>query len=132
MRNGASCIGCSTVSDHIAYENLTLRSTDEEGTILLENLNASILPGKRVLVHGPNHAARTGLFRASAGLYDAGTGTIERPPAEKLAFLPEQPYLPPGTLRELLVPSGRDDDMTNEQNPRRPPRGGAGTDGDRA
>ena len=115
VRNEASCIGCSTISDHFAYVDLTLRSTDPEGTVLLDRLNASFLPGTRVLVHGPNPAARMALFRASAGLYEAGTGNIVRPPAGKLAFLPERPYLPPGTLRDLLVPSGNDNRMTNEE-----------------
>ena len=63
---------------------------------------------------GPNEAAKKALFRASAGLWDVGTGTILRPPAELLAFLPEQPYVPPSTLREFLVPAGRDGDLTND------------------
>ena len=54
VRNEASCIGCSTISDHFAYVDLTLRSTDPEGTVLLDRLTASFLPGTRVLVHGPN------------------------------------------------------------------------------
>jgi len=37
-----------------------------------------------------------------------------RPPPELIAFVPEQPYVPPGTLRELLVPAGRDGDLTND------------------
>jgi len=113
-RDAASCIGCSTVCDHFAYGDLTLRSKDDDGRILVKDLNISILPGKRVLVTGPNEAAKEALFRASAGLYDVGTGTILRPPAEMLAFLPEQPYLPPTTLRELLIPAGRDGGMTND------------------
>ena len=115
VRNEASCIGCSTISDHFGYKGLTLRSTDPGGTVLLDRLDASFLPGTRVLVHGPQHAARMALFRASAGLYDAGTGNIVRPPPAKLAFLPERPYLPSGTLRELLVPSGSDCRMTNDE-----------------
>ncbi|MCE9520587.1 MAG: ABC transporter ATP-binding protein/permease [Verrucomicrobia bacterium] len=113
-RNTASCIGCETISDHFAYGNLTLRSTGEDGAVILKDLNVSFLPGKRVFVHGPNHAARYALFRASAGLYYAGKGTIVRPPADKLAFLTEQPYIPTSTLRELLLPPGADGEITNE------------------
>ncbi len=114
LRNDASCIGCSTVPDHFSFENLTLRSFDDEGRILVKDLNVSFPPGKRVWVGGPNEAAKKALFRASAGLWDVGTGTILRPPAERLAFLPEQPYVPPSTLRELLVAVGRDGDVTND------------------
>lgn len=112
VRNTASCIGCSTVSDHFAYGDLTLRSTDEDRRILIKDLNVSFPQGKRVLVTGENEAAKLALFRASAGLYDAGSGTILRPPPERLAFLPEQPYLPPSTLRELLIPGDRE--ITND------------------
>ena len=114
IRNQASCIGCSSGSDRFIYTDLTLRAMDPEGAILVKDLNASFVPGKRVLIHGANQAARVALFRASAGLYDAGKGSIVRPPVEKLAFLPEQPYLPPGTARELLVPEGREDNITNQ------------------
>ncbi len=114
LRNAASCIGCATESDHFAYGDLTLRSDDEDDNLLLEKLNVSFLPGKRVWVAGSNLAAKLALFRASAGLYDAGTGTIVRPAPDKIMFLTEQPYLPPSTLRELLVPAHRGHDMTNE------------------
>lgn len=113
-RDTASCIGCSTVCDHFAYADLTLRAADDENRILVKGLNVSFLPGRRVLVTGSNDAAKAALFRASAGLYDTGTGTILRPPVEDLAFLPEQPYVPPSTLRELLIPAGRDGEPTDE------------------
>jgi vitamin B12/bleomycin/antimicrobial peptide transport system ATP-binding/permease protein len=114
LRNNASCIGCSTVSDHFAYGGLTLRSGDDEDRILVKDLNVAFAPGKRVWVGGPNEAAKEALFRASAGLWDVGSGTILRPPVEQLAFLPEQPYVPPSTLRELLVPAGRDGELSND------------------
>lgn len=114
IRNESSRIRCSTGSDRFIYSGVTLRSMDEEGTILVEDLNASLVPGRRVMIHGPNQAARVALFRASAGLYDVGSGSIVLPPGEKVAFLPEQPYLPPGTVRDLLVPKGREDSITNE------------------
>lgn len=103
-RENAPGIRRSTTADHFAFSNLTLISDDEEGRLLLDKLNASFLPGKRVLVHGDNEAARQALFRAVAGLHDTGSGDIAVPPAGKAAFLPEQPFLPPGTLREVLLP----------------------------
>jgi putative ATP-binding cassette transporter len=41
-------------------------------------------------------------MRATAGVWDEGLGRVKRPPLEHLAFLPERPYLPPGTLREMM------------------------------
>lgn len=103
VRDAASCIGCASNSDHFAYENLTLRAADGDGRVLVRSLNVVFAPGKRVLVTGPNQAAKQALFRASAGLYDMGSGNIQRPPPDKVEFLPEQPYLPDSTLRELFA-----------------------------
>ena len=36
-------------------------------------------------------------------MFHSGEGRIVRPPLGHLAFLPERPYLPPGTLRQVLV-----------------------------
>src|SRR5262249_58868645 len=85
----------------IAYEGLTLFSP-ESGRELLKNLTADVPCGIRVLVVGPNEAARTALFRATAGIWPAGVGRLVRPPLDAIFFLPQQPYLPPGTLRDLL------------------------------
>jgi vitamin B12/bleomycin/antimicrobial peptide transport system ATP-binding/permease protein len=70
---------------------------------LLTRLSVSIPRGMRVLVTGPNEAARVALFRATAGIWSRGEGRILRPPLDAIFFLPQQPYLTPGTLRHLLV-----------------------------
>ena len=75
---------------------------------MLKNLTADIPRGTRVLVVGPNEGARNALFRATAGVWTAGAGTIVRPPLDAIFFLPQRPYLPPGTLRDLLVRSGQE------------------------
>ena len=38
-----------------------------------------------------------------------------RPAADQLLFLPERPYLPPGTLRQALTQSGQEDKIADEQ-----------------
>jgi putative ATP-binding cassette transporter len=86
----------------VAYEGLTLFSP-ADGRELLKNLTADLQRGTRVLVVGPNEAARIALFRATAGISLAGVGTLVRPPLDEIFFLPQRPYLPPGTLRDLLV-----------------------------
>jgi putative ATP-binding cassette transporter len=99
----------------IAYEGLTLFSPDGDGEVL-KNLTADIPRGTRVLVVGPNEAARVALFRATAGTWHAGVGTLVRPPLDAIFFLPQRPYLPPGTLRDLLLTSQEqvitDDEIT--------------------
>jgi putative ATP-binding cassette transporter len=99
----------------LAWEQLTVRSP-HDGSTLVEGLSLSVPPGVRTLVGGPNEAARNALFRATAGLWSAGTGRVVRPPPASILFLPERPYVPPGTLCEVLVGGERphevpDDDL---------------------
>ena len=100
----------------IGYEHLTLASPDDGGDVL-KDLTAEIPRGTRVLIVGPNETARTALFDATAGIWPAGHGTIARPPLDAISFLPQRPYLPPGSLRDVLLQDGtqqatRDDEIT--------------------
>src|SRR5262249_39999862 len=97
-----------TVEDRnrLEYERLTLRAPDGAGA-LVKDLSVSIPSGARLLVAGPNEAARVSLFRATAGLWHGGEGKITRPPLDEVLFLPQPPDLPPVTLRELLLVPGR-------------------------
>jgi vitamin B12/bleomycin/antimicrobial peptide transport system ATP-binding/permease protein len=90
----------------VAYEQLTLVAA-ANGHVLVRDLSASIAAGTRVLIAGPNEAAKVALFRATACLWDSGRGRIVRPGPDAILFLPERPYLPPGTLRNALVRTER-------------------------
>jgi putative ATP-binding cassette transporter len=43
------------------------------------------------------------LFLGTVGLWDVAEGRIGRPSLEQILLVTELPYLPPGTLRELLM-----------------------------
>ena len=92
-------------SERLTWQGLTLLApeTDE---LLIAKLSATVEPGSRWLVTGPNATAQTALLRATAGVWRSGEGRILRP--KKTLFLPESPYLPASTLAELLTPSGVD------------------------
>jgi putative ATP-binding cassette transporter len=98
----------------VACEGLTLRSPGD-GRVLIEHLDLEILDGLRVLVAGENHAAKVALFRALAGVWSAGEGRIRLPAPEQIMFVAERPYLPPGTLREALLRTGREIDHADER-----------------
>lgn len=72
-----------------------------EGRILLEAFNAEFHRGERVLIAG-DPAVTSALFKAVAGLWPWASGEIELPRQQALAFLPQRPFLPHGTLRALL------------------------------
>ena len=90
---------------HVAYERLTLLSPGSDH-VLLRDLSVSVPHGTRVLIVGPNDAAKVALFRATAGIWENGSGRIVRPGLDSILFLPERPYLSPGTLRDVLVREG--------------------------
>jgi vitamin B12/bleomycin/antimicrobial peptide transport system ATP-binding/permease protein len=98
----------------LAYEGLTLFSPEGSREVL-KNLTVDIRRGTRVMVVGPNETARTALFRATAGIWPAGRGTLLRPPLDLIFFLPQRPYLPPGTLRDLLLRTGQEQVITDGQ-----------------
>ncbi|MBS1213995.1 MAG: transporter, permease family protein, partial [Proteobacteria bacterium] len=81
----------------LAYEDLTLISP-QSGQVLLQDLAVSIDKGTRLLIVGGNDAAKVALLRATAGIWDCGQGRIIRPPFKQIFFLPERPYMPPGTM----------------------------------
>jgi putative ATP-binding cassette transporter len=100
--------------DRVAYENLTLRSPTDNRT-LVSDLSASLQRGTRLLIRTQNQAAGTGLFRATAGIWQSGEGRIVRPGLDAIHFLPERPYLPIGTLREVLLRAGREGGVAETQ-----------------
>jgi putative ATP-binding cassette transporter len=93
-----SCDSCGIVS----FQGLTLRSR-RRGRILVDNLNLTIPMGTRVLIRTLSDSTKHVLFRATADLWDKGEGRILRPGLDDMMFVPERPYLPPGTLREALL-----------------------------
>jgi putative ATP-binding cassette transporter len=109
-------LGVEVVKEHgcVAYEHVTLKSA-ENGVLLINELSVSIPCGTRLLVVGPNEVAKVALFRATAGIWETGGGRIMRPSLDKIVFLPERPYLPPGTLRHVLLRSDREGAISDDQ-----------------
>jgi len=100
--------------DRICYENVTLRAANH-AQMLVANLNLEIKSGTRWLVTGAGDAPKVALFRATAGVWESGEGKIIRPGLENILFLPERPYLPPGTLRDALLRTGMENVTTDGQ-----------------
>lgn len=90
--------------DGLEFHAVTLE-TPEDGRVLVEDLTLTVERGTRMLVVGPGEMAKMAFFRAAAALWEHGRGRIVRPASRSICFLPERPYLPPGTLREILAPA---------------------------
>ncbi|WP_363352493.1 ATP-binding cassette domain-containing protein [Methylocystis echinoides] len=69
---------------------------------MLAETDAVIGRGEKVLVKGDSGAGKSTLIRAIAGLWPWGSGRILRPRDARIAFMPQQLYMPRGTLRGAL------------------------------
>jgi putative ATP-binding cassette transporter len=63
----------------------------------------AIRPGERVLVTGPSGAGKSTLFRAIAGIWPFGSGTISVPANAALMMLPQKPYFPIAPLHAAVA-----------------------------
>lgn len=73
------------------------------GRILLADASFQVQPGERVLISGASGSGKSTLFRAIAGLWAYGSGTLHVPAGASALFLPQKPYIPIGTLRGAVA-----------------------------
>jgi putative ATP-binding cassette transporter len=74
-----------------------------DGTLMIDNAEAVILPGDKVLVKGDSGSGKSTLIRAIAGLWPWGNGEILLPTSARVNFIPQKPYFPLGTLRSAIL-----------------------------
>ncbi|MEZ0330063.1 MAG: ABC transporter ATP-binding protein/permease, partial [Methylophilaceae bacterium] len=92
-----------TGSSSIKLNNVSLHLPNQSVQPLLGNFSVEIEAGQRLLISGPSGSGKSTLFRAIAGIWPYGDGTIEIPRASKILFLPQRTYLPIGTLRDAIA-----------------------------
>lgn len=98
--------------DAIHIENLSL--TQQDGRLMLEGASTTIGRGEKVLVKGASGTGKSTLIRAMAGLWPWGSGRILRPRRSSVAFMPQRPYIPLGSLRHALHYPQSDTGRVNE------------------
>jgi vitamin B12/bleomycin/antimicrobial peptide transport system ATP-binding/permease protein len=86
----------------LSIHQLTLITPDSRKP-LLKNLSLTVGIGQSLLITGASGLGKTSLLRAIGGLWQLGSGTIARPERSQLLFLPQRPYLIPGSLRQQLL-----------------------------
>jgi putative ATP-binding cassette transporter len=87
--------------DALAADKLVVRLP--EGKALVAAADLAVAPGERVLITGPSGAGKSTLFRAIAGTWPFGTGTVFVPKGAKVMALPQRPYFPVGTLAAAVI-----------------------------
>ena len=100
-------------SSSLVLRNLELKLPT--GRVLLSGINAAIESGDRVLIKGPSGSGKSTLFRAIAGIWPFGTGQVRTPHGFRALFLPQRPYFPLGTLRQMVAYPGAADGFADAQ-----------------
>ena len=87
--------------DDIVIENLSLSTPC--GKSLLQEIDMVISSGTMTLLNGVSGVGKSTLLRALAGLWSHGEGQVSMPKNAKKIFLPQKPYMPLGSLRDVLL-----------------------------
>lgn len=69
---------------------------------LVESLNLELNTGDTLLITGPSGSGKSTLMRAISGIWPFGRGTIFIPQGQYTLFIPQKPYLPLGSLRDVM------------------------------
>lgn len=94
-------------SDRLLLREVGLSRPD--GETLVAEAEVEIGRGERVLIRGQSGSGKSTIMRAVAGVWPWGRGSVELPRGE-IAFMPQKPYFPLGTLRDVLhYPEAPDD-----------------------
>jgi putative ATP-binding cassette transporter len=96
----------------LSFNNLTLSLPD--GRKLINNASLTLPPGLPVVLTGPSGAGKSTLFRAIAGIWPFGEGSITRPSGSVL-FLPQKPYFPLGSLKRTVVYPGTEAEISDDE-----------------
>lgn len=112
-RPGSIDVVSTDGSDRIDLEKLLVRLPN--GTPLIAAEGFSISSRERTLVTGPSGAGKSTLFRAIAGVWPFGSGSIAIPAKAALMMLPQRPYFPVGSLKAAIVYPAEADVFSSDQ-----------------
>ena len=85
----------------VSFTDLAVRLPN--GVPLATTNDLAIGLGERVLVSGPSGAGKSTLFRALAGVWPFGAGTITLPKDARVMILPQRPYFPIAPLAAAVA-----------------------------
>jgi putative ATP-binding cassette transporter len=85
----------------VTFKDLVVRLPN--GAPLVNATDISIATGDKVLVTGPSGSGKSTLFRALAGIWPFGTGTVVVPKDAKVMMLPQRPYFPIAPLAAAVA-----------------------------
>ncbi len=112
MRNQSGVRRIQDTESDLAIDNVSLALPN--GAPLMATSSATLKPGESWLIRGPSGSGKSTLFRAIAGIWPFGKGQVRMPRDLGALFLPQRPYLPIGTLRDVIAYPTRDESFSEE------------------
>lgn len=76
--------------------------TPDKTKVLANELTFELGPNHSLMIMGASGSGKSSVLRTIAGLWPGGAGALERPALQHLMFLPQRPYMVPGSLRDQL------------------------------
>lgn len=88
-------------SARVRLDKLTVLTPDRT-KLLAKDLSFVLRAKESLIIMGASGTGKSSIIRTIAGLWPSGPGSLERPALAHLMFLPQRPYMVPGTLRDQL------------------------------
>lgn len=100
-------------ADAMSFDDLCVQTAT--GHLTMKPANVFIKKGQNTLIYAPQDVDKTILYNALAGMWPWGEGTVGLPNASLPNYMPDAPYIPPGTLRKVLLYPAKDVNPTDEE-----------------
>jgi putative ATP-binding cassette transporter len=115
ISDGASAIGVvsSGAGNAIDLRGLEVRLPDGKPLVSADGL--SLRSRERTLLTGPSGSGKSTLFRAIAGIWPFGRGSVAIPADASVMMLPQRPYFPVGTLYGAIAYPGETESFSADQ-----------------
>ncbi|SDO79225.1 ABC transporter ATP-binding protein/permease [Afipia sp. GAS231] len=112
---GAGSIGVTSSSGGKAIDLRALEVRLPDGKPLVAADGLSLRSGERTLLTGPSGSGKSTLFRAIAGIWPFGDGSVAIPENASVMMLPQRPYFPIGTLQGAIAYPGETERFSADQ-----------------
>jgi putative ATP-binding cassette transporter len=115
VADGTGSIGVDSSGGGTAIDLRALEVRLPDGKPLVTADGLSLRNGERTLLTGPSGSGKSTLFRAIAGIWPFGNGSVAIPSGASVMMLPQRPYFPIGTLHDAIAYPGETNRFSDDQ-----------------